>query len=93
MTGGGSPGRIARLLVAAVEMYRHMVSPFRPPACRFTPTCSHYAVQALTSFGALRGGWLTVLRIGKCGPWHDGGWDPIPDRQREARPELRSMNV
>jgi putative membrane protein insertion efficiency factor len=93
MTAGKPAGRVARLLVTVIEMYRHMISPFRPPACRFTPTCSQYAVEALTKFGVLRGGWLTVLRLGKCGPWHRGGWDPIPDRQQDVRPELRSVNV
>ncbi|HPZ95059.1 MAG TPA: membrane protein insertion efficiency factor YidD [Mycobacterium sp.] len=90
----GKPrGAVARLLVNVIEMYRHMVSPLRPPSCRFMPTCSQYAVEALTTFGLLRGCWLTVLRLGKCGPWHRGGWDPIPDRAQDVRPELRSTNV
>ena len=89
----GAVGLVARLLVSAIEMYRHMISPFRPPSCRFTPTCSQYAVEALMTFGVVRGGWLTVLRLGKCGPWHRGGWDPIPDRPQEVRPELRSIDV
>ncbi|WP_242639690.1 membrane protein insertion efficiency factor YidD [Mycolicibacterium sp. S2-37] len=57
-----------------------MVSPLRLPSCRFTPTCSQYAVDALTEYGLLRGSWLAVVRLAKCGPWHPGGWDPIPDR-------------
>ncbi|MGJ6121388.1 MULTISPECIES: membrane protein insertion efficiency factor YidD [Mycobacteriaceae] len=57
-----------------------MVSPLRLPSCRFTPTCSEYAVDALTEWGLIRGGWLAVVRLAKCGPWHRGGWDPIPER-------------
>lgn len=69
-----------RGLIAIIEAYRHMVSPLRLPSCRFTPTCSQYAVDALTEYGLIRGGWLALLRLGKCGPWHAGGWDPIPTR-------------
>lgn len=93
MNRHGGTGRLARLLIAAVEAYRQMISPLRPPSCRFTPTCSQYAVDALTAYGVWRGGWLTVVRLGKCGPWHRGGWDPIPDRQRDTEPEIRSINV
>ncbi|WP_232065539.1 membrane protein insertion efficiency factor YidD [Mycobacterium shinjukuense] len=61
-----------------------MVSPLRPASCRFVPTCSKYAVDALTEYGLTRGGWLTVVRLAKCGPWHPGGWDPIPERRERA---------
>ena len=70
----------ARAAVCMIQLYRHTVSPLRLPTCRFTPTCSQYAVDALTEFGVIRGGWLAVVRLLKCGPWHSGGWDPIPDR-------------
>nr|WP_231997399.1 membrane protein insertion efficiency factor YidD [Mycobacterium sp. 1245111.1] len=59
-----------------------MVSPLRLPTCRFTPTCSQYAVDALAEFGLVRGSWLAAMRLAKCGPWHRGGWDPIPERRR-----------
>lgn len=72
---------MVRGLVSLIQLYRHMVSPLRPAACRFTPTCSQYAVDALTEYGLIRGSWLTVARLIKCGPWHRGGWDPIPDRR------------
>lgn len=52
----------------------------RLPTCRFEPSCSTYAVEALTEYGALRGGWLSVVRLAKCGPWHKPGYDPIPER-------------
>ncbi|MHA7648778.1 membrane protein insertion efficiency factor YidD [Mycobacterium sp. ML4] len=72
---------VARGLIYLIELYRHMVSPLRPPSCRFIPTCSQYAVDALAEYGLLRGTWLTVARLAKCGPWHRGGWDPIPERR------------
>ncbi|MDD4865838.1 MAG: membrane protein insertion efficiency factor YidD [Mycobacterium sp.] len=59
-----------------------MVSPLRPATCRFMPTCSQYAVEALTAYGLTRGGWLAAVRLAKCGPWHPGGWDPIPERHQ-----------
>ncbi|MBX7449008.1 membrane protein insertion efficiency factor YidD [Mycolicibacterium sp. 3033] len=73
--------RAVRALVWAIQLYRTTVSPLRLPTCRFTPTCSQYAVEALTEFGLLRGSWLALVRLFKCGPWHNGGWDPIPDRR------------
>ncbi|QUR69485.1 membrane protein insertion efficiency factor YidD [Mycobacterium spongiae] len=76
----GTGAVIARVLIFLVQNYRHMVSPLRPASCRFVPTCSQYAVDALTEYGVIRGGWLTVARLAKCGPWHRGGWDPIPER-------------
>ena len=69
-----------RIVVFVIQLYRHMVSPLRLPTCRFMPTCSQYAVEALTEFGLIRGGWLATVRLAKCGPWHRGGWDPIPER-------------
>jgi putative membrane protein insertion efficiency factor len=74
-------GRAAvRGLIFLIQLYRHMVSPLRPATCRFVPTCSQYAVDALAEYGLIRGGWLSATRLAKCGPWHRGGWDPIPDR-------------
>ena len=72
---------IARSLIYVIQLYRHMISPLRPASCRFMPTCSQYAVDALTEYGAVKGGWLAVVRLLKCGPWHRGGWDPIPERR------------
>jgi len=68
-------------MVFVIQLYRHTISPLRLPTCRFTPTCSQYAVDALTEFGLIRGSGLAVARLLKCGPWHNGGWDPIPDRE------------
>jgi putative membrane protein insertion efficiency factor len=90
-----APNAAVRMVVTAIEMYRHMVSPLRPASCRFMPTCSQYAVEALTEYGLLRGAWLTLRRLGRCGPWCAGGWDPIPERGSDegSQPEVRSMNV
>ena len=74
-----------RAVIAMIQTYRHMVSPLRLPTCRLMPTCSQYAVEALTEFGLVRGGWLATVRLLKCGPWHQGGWDPIPERTPRRR--------
>jgi uncharacterized protein len=77
---------MARALIFLIQLYRNTVSPLRLPTCRFSPTCSQYAVEALGEHGLIRGGWLAIVRLGKCGPWHRGGWDPVPER-RGPRPE------
>lgn len=69
------PARGLRLLVRG---YQRFISPALPPACRFTPSCSQYAVEALERHGALRGSWLAIARIARCHPWHPGGHDPVP---------------
>lgn len=69
-----------RAAILLIELYRTYVSPMRLPTCRFSPTCSQYAVEALSEHGLVKGGWLTAVRLAKCGPWHRGGWDPIPKR-------------
>jgi putative membrane protein insertion efficiency factor len=65
-------------LVWLVKGYRLLVSPFLPPSCRYTPTCSEYAIEALQRHGALKGAWLAVKRIGRCHPWGSEGYDPVP---------------
>jgi putative membrane protein insertion efficiency factor len=65
-------------LTALVRGYRYFISPLLLPACRFHPNCSAYAEQALQCHGALRGGWLAARRLCRCGPWHPGGFDPVP---------------
>lgn len=69
------------LLRALVRAYRYFISPLLPAACRFHPSCSEYAEQALQCHGALRGGWLAARRVCRCGPWHPGGFDPVPGRE------------
>jgi putative membrane protein insertion efficiency factor len=80
-----------RGIIFLIELYRTWVSPMRMPTCRFEPSCSTYAVEALTEYGVLYGGWLSVVRLLKCGPWHKPGYDPIPERRprrRSADPDL-----
>lgn len=69
---------LARLAIGLIRAYQRWISPARPPTCRFTPSCSAYAVTAVERHGALRGGWLTTRRLLRCGPWHPGGHDPVP---------------
>lgn len=66
------------LVRALIRLYQWTLSPLLGPTCRFHPTCSHYAHEAVGRHGALRGGWLAVKRIGRCHPWHPGGIDPVP---------------
>ncbi|GAC66769.1 membrane protein insertion efficiency factor YidD [Gordonia soli] len=73
-----------RSVVFLIELYRTWVSPMRLPTCRFEPTCSAYAVEALTVHGFFRGGLLSVYRLLKCGPWHKPGYDPVPERRGSA---------
>ena len=68
----------ARAAASLLRFYKTAISPFLPRACRFHPTCSDYAGEALVRHGALRGGWLAARRLCRCGPWHSGGFDPVP---------------
>ena len=63
--------------------YRYFVSPMLGATCRFHPSCSQYAEQALEAHGVLRGGWLTAHRLCRCGPWHSGGYDPVPAKRAQ----------
>lgn len=69
---------LALPLIWLVRAYQLFVSPFFPPSCRFHPTCSHYALEALEKHGPLRGAWLALRRVLRCHPWHPGGHDPVP---------------
>jgi putative membrane protein insertion efficiency factor len=69
---------IASALRALVRFYRWFVNPLLPRSCRFHPSCSEYAEEALQRHGAWRGSWLAGQRVCRCGPWHPGGFDPVP---------------
>jgi hypothetical protein len=71
-------GPVSRALLAAVGFYSRAISPALPPRCRFVPTCSAYAAEAVAVHGAGRGSWLALRRLLKCAPWHPGGFDPVP---------------
>ena len=66
-----------RVLVAGLRAYKVVISPLLPSACRFHPTCSEYMLGAVTKYGALRGFWMGVKRLGRCHPFHEGGVDPV----------------
>ena len=65
-------------LVGLVQFYRCCISPLTPPSCRFTPTCSAYAIEALRKYGPIKGLWLTIRRLARCHPWGGSGYDPVP---------------
>ena len=66
------------LLIAPIRFYRRFISPYTPPSCRYTPTCSQYAIEALRKHGPFKGLWLAVRRILHCHPWGGHGYDPVP---------------
>lgn len=72
---------VARVLIGPIRFYQRFISPALPPTCRFSPSCSAYAVTALQEHGAVRGLWLSVRRLARCHPWHAGGYDPVPPRR------------
>ncbi len=69
---------LKQLAVWTIRGYQRMISRYTPPMCRFEPTCSQYAVVSVRRFGILRGGWMAALRLGRCHPFHPGGYDPVP---------------
>jgi uncharacterized protein len=68
---------VQRLIVALLTAYKRFLSPFLPAACRFAPTCSEYMTEAVEKYGAVRGIWLGLKRLGRCHPFHAGGFDPV----------------
>jgi len=67
-----------KLIIAAIRFYRRDLSPARPPCCRYIPTCSQYALEAVEKYGALKGSLLAAARLLRCHPFHKGGYDPVP---------------
>jgi len=74
---------MSAILIAVVRIYRRVVSPLLPPSCIYTPTCSLYAEEALQKHGALRGIVMATKRILRCHPWHSGGYDPVPEVEKD----------
>lgn len=68
---------IKRGVLVCIKGYQRFISPLTPARCRFVPSCSDYCVQAVEMYGVVRGGWMGIIRILKCGPWHPGGFDPV----------------
>ena len=69
---------LTQLLISPIHFYRQFISPYTPPSCRYTPTCSQYAIEALRKHGPFKGLWLAVRRILRCHPWGGHGYDPVP---------------
>ena len=69
---------IAKVMLGLIWFYRHCISPLTPAACRYTPTCSQYAMEAIKKYGPFKGGWLAFRRILRCNPWGGSGYDPVP---------------
>lgn len=69
---------ISKILLALIRFYQTCISPLTPPSCRFTPTCSQYAVEAIRKYGPFKGSWLAFKRILRCNPWGGSGYDPVP---------------
>ncbi|MCI4462761.1 MAG: membrane protein insertion efficiency factor YidD [Caldisericum sp.] len=67
-----------KFLLAVLKFYRKYISPLKPPTCRFTPTCSEYAIEAIEKYGAKKGGFLAIKRVLRCNPFFPGGNDPVP---------------
>ncbi|RLQ97847.1 membrane protein insertion efficiency factor YidD [Falsibacillus albus] len=68
------------IFIKLIRVYQKFISPIKPPSCRFYPTCSHYGLEAVQRFGAIKGGWLAIKRISKCHPMHPGGFDDVPEQ-------------
>ena len=82
-----------RLLLLLVTGYRRLISPLLGPRCRFAPSCSAYAEEAITTHGAARGSWLALRRLSRCHPFHAGGYDPVPDPESSGVPSTRPVSV
>ena len=78
-----------RALCALVRGYQLTISPLLGPRCRFLPTCSDYALEAIEVHGAMRGGWLAIVRMLRCHPWGASGYDPVPGARRSAATSAR----
>ncbi len=75
-----------KVVTLLIRVYQYTLSPVLGPSCRFTPTCSEYAISAVQTHGVFRGTWLFVLRLAKCHPGHPGGYDPVPDEEQKPVP-------
>lgn len=76
---------LKQLMIGVIRFYQIVISPLKPPTCRFYPTCSHYGLETVKRFGALKGGWLAIKRIVKCHPFHPGGFDPVPEKSPKIK--------
>lgn len=84
---------MSSVLIVPIRFYQRYISPLTPPACRFTPTCSQYAIEAIQEHGALKGSWLAVRRILRCHPWGGSGYDPVPKRQDKKNLKVSILDL
>jgi putative membrane protein insertion efficiency factor len=82
-----------KVLQVPIHVYRKFISPLKPPTCRFYPTCSQYALEALEEHGAVKGSWLAAKRIAKCHPFHPGGIDKVPPSAKRRAEETREQTM
>jgi hypothetical protein len=71
------------IFIKLIRGYQIFISPLTPPSCRYTPTCSQYAITAIDRFGLIKGNWLAIKRILRCHPFHEGGYDPVPEKESD----------
>jgi putative membrane protein insertion efficiency factor len=76
---------MTRFMIALIRAYQIALSPFFGQQCRFSPTCSHYAIESIQVHGALKGFLLTIKRLSHCHPWHEGGYDPVPNKRIDSQ--------
>ncbi|WP_209122667.1 membrane protein insertion efficiency factor YidD [Alkalihalobacillus sp. BA299] len=76
------------ILLGIIYFYQKIISPLKPPTCRFHPTCSHFGLEAIKRHGALKGSWLTIKRVLKCHPFHPGGFDPVPEKDKKEHDHI-----
>jgi putative membrane protein insertion efficiency factor len=69
---------LGKILIGLIRIYQYAISPYLPPSCRYTPSCSVYGVEAIQKYGPIKGGWLTLKRFASCNPWGGSGYDPVP---------------
>jgi putative membrane protein insertion efficiency factor len=69
---------LSKIMIGGIRFYQYAISPYLPPSCRYTPSCSAYGIEALKKYGPFKGGWLTIKRIASCHPWGGSGYDPVP---------------
>lgn len=72
-----------QLFIIPIKLYQKLISPLIGPSCRYSPTCSHYAIEAINEWGILKGGWLAIRRISSCHPWGGHGHDPVPKKKEQ----------
>jgi len=69
---------LSKIMIGSIRFYQYAISPYLPPSCRYSPSCSVYGIEALKKYGPFKGGWLTIKRIASCNPWGGSGYDPVP---------------